>query len=117
MLRATSVKQAGLWNGAAADWVVLDFDGRHRRRMAMTGEGGLAFLLDLAEAEALADKLASGTWTHDYALTPEEATSLGLVITVGLPQEVLDLMKLYPAPVKQSAVEFLPFEPPGRRMG
>mgnify|MGYP002862230453 CR=1 FL=1 len=55
MLRATSVKQAGLWNGAAVDWVVLDFDGRHRRRMAMTGEGGLAFLLDLAEAEALAD--------------------------------------------------------------
>jgi len=73
--------------------------------------------MDRAEAEALADKLASGTWTHDYALTPEEATSLGLVITVGLPQEVLDLMKLYPAPVKQSAVEFLPFEPPGRRMG
>jgi len=70
-----------------------------------------------AEAEALADKLASGTWTHDYALTPAEATGLGLAITVGLPQEVLDLMKLYPAPVKQSAVEFLPFEPPGRRMG
>jgi ClpP class serine protease len=73
--------------------------------------------MDRAEAEALADTLTSGTWTHDYALTPEEATSLGLSITVGLPQEVLDLMKLYPAPVKQSAVEFLPFEPPGRRMG
>jgi len=70
-----------------------------------------------AEAEALADTLASGTWTHDYALTPAEATDLGLAITVGLPQEVLDLMKLYPAPVKPSAVEFLPFEPPGRRMG
>ena len=72
--------------------------------------------MDRAEAEALADKLASGTWTHDYALTPEEAKSLGLAITIGLPQEVLDLMKLYPAPVKQSAVEFLPFDPPGRRM-
>ena len=73
--------------------------------------------MERAEAEALADKLASGAWTHDYALTPAEATSLGLSITVGLPQEVLDLMKLYPAPVRQSAVEFLPFEPPGRRMG
>lgn len=67
-------------------------------------------------AEALADKLASGTWTHDYALTPAEATDLGLPITVGMPPEVLDLMKLYPAPVKQSAVEFLPFDPPGKRM-
>src|SRR6056297_1860857 len=73
--------------------------------------------MNRADAEALADTLASGTWTHDYALTPQEATDLGLAITVGLPQQVLDLMKLYPAPVKQSAVEFLPFEPPGRRMG
>mgnify|MGYP000294844293 CR=1 FL=1 len=73
--------------------------------------------IERAAAEKLADTLASGTWTHDYALTPQEATDLGLAITVGLPQQVLDLMKLYPAPVKQSAVEFLPFEPPGRRMG
>lgn len=68
-------------------------------------------------AEALAETLTSGQWTHDYALTPAEATDLGLPITVGLPQEVLDLMTLYPSPVKQSAVEFLPFDPPGRRMG
>jgi ClpP class serine protease len=69
------------------------------------------------KAEALADTLTSGQWTHDYALTPTEASDLGLPITVGLPQGVLDLMTLYPSPVKQSAVEFLPFDPPGRRMG
>ena len=69
------------------------------------------------KAEALAETLTSGQWTHDYALTPAEATDLGLPITVGLPQEVLELMTLYPSPVKQSAVEFLPFDPPGRRMG
>lgn len=71
--------------------------------------------LDQAKAEQLAETLASGTWTHDYALTATEAAELGLPITVGLPPEILDLMKLYPAPVKQSAVEFLPFDPPGRR--
>jgi ClpP class serine protease len=69
------------------------------------------------KAEALADTLASGTWTHDYALTAAEATALGLPVSVGLPRDILDLMKLYPAPVRQSVVEFLPFEPPGRRMG
>ncbi|MDB5656919.1 MAG: ureE, partial [Tardiphaga sp.] len=38
---------------AAADTVVLDFDDRHRRRMAMTGTRGLQFLLDLETAVAL----------------------------------------------------------------
>ena len=47
--RATAVEAAGRWHGEAAETVVLDFDERHRRRVAMTGTGGLAFLLDLPE--------------------------------------------------------------------
>ena len=53
MLRADKVIPAGQWSGAPADTVVLDFDERYRRRFAMTGVGGLAFLLDLAEAAML----------------------------------------------------------------
>jgi urease accessory protein len=53
MLRATSVRAASSWNGTPADTVVLEFDDRHRRRMAMTGTRGLEFLLDLPEAVAL----------------------------------------------------------------
>jgi len=53
MLRADRVIAAGQWSGAPADTVVLDFDDRYRRRVAMTGVGGLAFLLDLAEAAML----------------------------------------------------------------
>ncbi len=53
MIRATRVLSSGQWSQEAADTVVLDFDARHRRRVAMTGEGGTAFLLDLAEATAL----------------------------------------------------------------
>jgi urease accessory protein len=53
MIRAIEVRPAGHWHEAAADTVVLGFDDRHRRRMAMTGTRGLAFLLDLAEAVAL----------------------------------------------------------------
>lgn len=51
--RATKVVPIGHWSGAPADTIVLDFDDRHRRRMAMTGTRGLAFLLDLEEAIAL----------------------------------------------------------------
>jgi urease accessory protein len=53
MIRATRVLGQVSWTEAAADTVVLDFDDRHRRRMAMTGTRGLAFLLDLEHAVAL----------------------------------------------------------------
>jgi len=53
MIRATTVKPQHRWTEAPADTVVLAFDDRHRRRMAMTGTRGLAFLLDLENAVAL----------------------------------------------------------------
>jgi len=53
MNRATEVRGQHRWSEAPADTVVLDFDDRHRRRMAMTGTRGLEFLLDLENAVAL----------------------------------------------------------------
>jgi urease accessory protein len=53
MIRATRVMGQHRWSEPAADTVVLDFDDRHRRRMAMTGTRGLAFLLDLENAVVL----------------------------------------------------------------
>jgi urease accessory protein len=53
MIRATQVKPHHRWTEPPADTVVLDFDDRHRRRMAMTGTRGLEFLLDLEHAVAL----------------------------------------------------------------
>jgi urease accessory protein len=53
MIRATRVQGQHPWKAPAADTVVLGFDDRHRRRMAMTGTRGLEFLLDLENAIAL----------------------------------------------------------------
>ena len=53
MIRATRVRGQHPWKEPAADTVVLGFDDRHRRRMAMTGTRGLEFLLDLENAIAL----------------------------------------------------------------
>ena len=54
MRRASAVRQAGQWDGAAAvDRVVLDASERHRRRVVLTGERGTALLLDLPDATAL----------------------------------------------------------------
>jgi ClpP class serine protease len=60
-------------------------------------------------AETLAAKLATGTWTHDYPISAEEAKQLGLPVTTDMPQEALELMTLYPQPVHtQRGVEYLP---------
>jgi urease accessory protein len=53
MIRATQVRAQYRWTQAPTDTVVLDFDDRHRRRMAMTGTRGLEFLLDLENATVL----------------------------------------------------------------
>lgn len=55
MVRAIRVSPKGSWNGTPADTVTLDYDQRHRRRLAMKGAKGTEFLLDLAEAVPLRD--------------------------------------------------------------
>ena len=56
MRRACEIRTAGSWNAATAiDRVVLDAHERHRRRIALTGERGTVFLLDLPHATALKD--------------------------------------------------------------
>src|SRR5947209_810167 len=60
-------------------------------------------------ATALADKLTSGRWTHDYPITVTEARELGLPVNTAMPQDVIDLMALFPQPVRSSqGVEFGP---------
>ncbi|MFP4537145.1 MAG: SDH family Clp fold serine proteinase [Dichotomicrobium sp.] len=70
--------------------------------------------IDEAKAERLAEKLAGGHWTHDYALTASEASELGLPVRTGMPSEVLRLIRLYPQPVQRSGVEYLPIDLPRR---
>jgi ClpP class serine protease len=60
-------------------------------------------------AEHLAKLLSQGTWTHDYPITYDAARNLGLPVRSDIPAEFLDLMALYPQPVRrQPAVEYLP---------
>jgi ClpP class serine protease len=63
------------------------------------------------EASALAEKLSSGTWTHDHPIMAATAKQLGLPVSTDMPSHVLDLMKLYPQPMRQQrggGVEYLP---------
>ena len=73
--------------------------------------------LDQSAAETIAEKLTGGYWTHDYALTATEAKALGLPVKVGMPVQIMEFMKLYPQPIQQSGIEYLPIDPARRRRG
>jgi len=62
------------------------------------------------QAEALEEKLSTGTWTHDCPIWASVAKELGLPVITEMPNEVLELMALYPQPVRSQGggVEYLP---------
>jgi ClpP class serine protease len=61
------------------------------------------------KATDIAVKLSTGTWTHDYAITVEEAKALGLPVTSEMPPEVYELMRLFPQPTRtRPSVEYVP---------
>ena len=71
MLRATGDPAGGVVGRTPADVVRLDYDRRTRRRIALTGVGGLAFLLDLAKAPVL--RAGDGIRLEDGRIVAVEA--------------------------------------------
>jgi ClpP class serine protease len=61
------------------------------------------------QVEPIIQALTTGQVTHDYPITVEEATELGLPISAGLPRSIYDLMELYPqAQGGRPSVQYIP---------
>ena len=61
------------------------------------------------KVEELAEILSQGRWTHDYPITFDEAKKLGLPVSTEMPEEIYELMSLFPQPIRQQpSVEFAP---------
>jgi ClpP class serine protease len=61
------------------------------------------------QAAALAEKMSTGTWTHDYPITAEEGKAMGLPISTEMPDEVYQFMSLFPQPTRtRPSVEYVP---------
>jgi ClpP class serine protease len=59
--------------------------------------------------EKIVDTLTTGKITHDCPITVEEATELGMPITVGLPKSIYNLMEFYPQPQNiRPSVQYIP---------
>src|SRR5438132_9576474 len=98
--------------------ILADVSRKAIAQVRRTAQDLLAERLAPEAAAALAEKLATGTWTHDYAITAEEAKSLGLPVSTDMPQEVYDFMSLFPQPTRtRPAVEYvpMPYRTRGRR--
>jgi ClpP class serine protease len=75
----------------------------------LTGRG-----MDPEAAPKLASMLSEGRWTHDYPITDEIAKDLGLPVSTDLPNEVREIIRLYPQPRgRRPSVEYVPL-PYGR---
>jgi len=64
---------------------------------------------DEKKAKELADLLSTGTWTHDYPITYEEAKEMGLPVSNEMPEEIYALMDLCPQPTqRRPSVQYIP---------
>ncbi len=62
-----------------------------------------------ARASAVAGALTEGRWTHDYAITVEQAGELGLPVGVDMPEDIYRFMSLFPQPrAQRPSVEYVP---------
>jgi ClpP class serine protease len=60
-------------------------------------------------ADTLIRTLTQGKWTHDFPITYEQASELGLRVNKGLPEELYQLMSLYRQPIKRHpTVDYIP---------
>jgi ClpP class serine protease len=67
------------------------------------------------KAEALADMLSSGIWTHDYPINVGDAKEMGLSVNTDVPQEVYQLMNLFPQAGRgRPSVLYIPMQYPTR---
>lgn len=65
--------------------------------------------MPVERAEEVAHTLSSGVWTHDYPITVSEARELGLPISTEMPEEIYQIMTLYPQTAqRRPSVEYVP---------
>ncbi|NIT35051.1 MAG: hypothetical protein GTN49_00895 [candidate division Zixibacteria bacterium] len=69
----------------------------------------LARHMEIHAADELAVKLTKGTWTHDYAITFEQAKELGFTVSEEMPAEIYQFMSYFPQPKRsEPTVQYVP---------
>ena len=89
--------------------ILADVSRKAITQVRRTVQDLLAERMSQEQAAALAEKLSTGTWTHDYPITAEEGKALGLPISTEMPEEVYQFMALFQQPTRtRPSVEYIP---------
>jgi ClpP class serine protease len=96
-----------------ATLVLADVAAKALEQVRRNAEALLVDTLPADKAAHVAEQLTAGEWTHDYPITAFHAATLGLPVTLDMPDTVFDLMAFYPQPTEGSpTVEYLRRERP-----
>lgn len=58
-------------------------------------------------AIGIAEQLSSGRWTHDYPIEATEAAELGLNASTAVPDDIMEIMRLFPDRLSRTSVKFV----------
>lgn len=88
--------------------ILADVGRKAQQQVRAFVERLLARQLPAERARETAQALSEGRWTHDFPIGAELAQSLGLSVSTDLPDEVRELMRLYPQPRwRRPSVEYI----------
>jgi ClpP class serine protease len=89
--------------------ILADISRKAMKQVRRCVETILAEKMTAPEAAKLARILTGGKWTHDYPITLEEARSINLPVSTGIPDEIFHFMTLFPQPAaRRPSVQYVP---------
>ncbi len=89
--------------------ILADVSRKAIRQVETFVQGLLRDKMPEDRAREVAHQLATGTWTHDYPIFVDQARDFGLQVSTDMPQEVYQLMALYPqANPRRPSVQYIP---------
>jgi ClpP class serine protease len=90
-------------------WILADIGRKALEQMQIHIRNFLSETYSVEKATELGQLLVGGRWTHDYPITCVELQALGLNVSKEMPEEVFQLMGLYPQPMRhRPSVEYTP---------
>lgn len=89
--------------------ILADLSSKALRQVRSLVTRILADRLPAAQGESIADQLSTGRYTHDYPITCEELSQMGLSACNTMPIDIYRLMDLYPQPAAaRPSVGYIP---------
>ena len=89
--------------------ILADVSRKAIRQVQKCVEKILLEKMNKSAARKLAATLSSGKWTHDYPITFEEASELGLTVSSQIPEDIFNYMTMFPQPTtRRPSVQYVP---------